>query len=381
MIAGLASSLPHTLTSGLQQQDVPAHVATQVATLPPVSSLFAAQLGINPIEHLLQPSGALTHLSAAQQQTLTGREFFPSLIAGPFHSGLVIVFAFGATLAFLAAIASLIRGTSPPPTPQDRKRPPPVTPSRDRTATPAAETTSPPDPGNQQTSTGGTTTMALTTIDPRSALVVIDLQKGIVSAHAGSPVTAVVEQATHLATEFRRHGLPVVLVNVTGRAPGRTEAGWSGSGAALPTGWADLIDELDVQPTDHLITKRRRSAFHDTGLDTLLRDLGRARRHLDQRGRRVDRALGFRLRLPRRHGHRRHERGRAVKTLDSARKRNSYRTRRHLGRTLAAVINRRALVPGGSRPDRPADQVPRDGSRCGPRAQTDVTLRLRCKAR
>jgi nicotinamidase-related amidase len=116
--------------------------------------------------------------------------------------------------------------------------------------------------------------MALTTIDPRSALVVIDLQKGIVSAHAGSPVTAVVEQATHLATEFRRHGLPVVLVNVTGRAPGRTEAGWSGSGAALPTGWADVIDELDVQPTDHLITKRRRSAFHDTGLDTLLRDLG-----------------------------------------------------------------------------------------------------------
>ncbi|MFJ6216920.1 isochorismatase family protein [Streptomyces sp. NPDC092296] len=116
--------------------------------------------------------------------------------------------------------------------------------------------------------------MALTTIDPTSALVVIDLQKGIVSARADHPVTAVVRQATHLAAEFRRHGLPVVLVNVTGGAPGRTEAGWSGSSAALPTGWADLIDELDVQPTDHLITKRRRSAFHDTGLDTLLRDLG-----------------------------------------------------------------------------------------------------------
>ncbi|HEY3688079.1 MAG TPA: MFS transporter [Streptosporangiaceae bacterium] len=111
MIAGLASRLPHTLTSGLQQQGVPAHVAAQIGGLPPVSSLFAAQLGVNPIRHLLQPSGTLAHLTAAQQQTLTGREFFPSLIAGPFHSGLVVVFAFGATLAFLAAIASLLRGT------------------------------------------------------------------------------------------------------------------------------------------------------------------------------------------------------------------------------------------------------------------------------
>ncbi|WP_328551522.1 isochorismatase family cysteine hydrolase [Streptomyces sp. NBC_00358] len=116
--------------------------------------------------------------------------------------------------------------------------------------------------------------MALTTIDPAVALVVIDLQQGIVSAHTGPPVTSAVEQATHLAGEFRWHGLPVVLVNVTGRAPGRTDAGRSGGGTAPPAGWADLIDDLDVQPTDHLITKRRRSAFHDTGLDTLLRDLG-----------------------------------------------------------------------------------------------------------
>lgn len=110
MIVGLASSLPHTLTSGLERQGVPAHVATQVGDLPPVSSLFAAQLGVNPVEHLLQPSGTLAQLTAAQRQTLTGREFFPSLLSGPFHSGLVIVFAFGAALAFLAAIASALRG-------------------------------------------------------------------------------------------------------------------------------------------------------------------------------------------------------------------------------------------------------------------------------
>ncbi|MCA1216914.1 isochorismatase family cysteine hydrolase [Streptomyces sp. 8L] len=116
--------------------------------------------------------------------------------------------------------------------------------------------------------------MTLTTIDPTPALVVVDLQKGIVAAHAGERVTAVVEQTARLASEFRRHGLPVVLVNVTGRAPGRTEARRPGGGTAPPAGWADLIDELDVRPTDHLVTKRRRSAFHDTGLDTLLRDLG-----------------------------------------------------------------------------------------------------------
>jgi MFS family permease len=110
MIAGLARSLPHSLTTGLQQQGVPAHLATQVADLPPVSSLFAAQLGVNPIQHLLQPSGVLTHLTAAQRHTLTGSEYFPSLISGPFHSGLVVVFAFAATLAFLAAIASALRG-------------------------------------------------------------------------------------------------------------------------------------------------------------------------------------------------------------------------------------------------------------------------------
>jgi nicotinamidase-related amidase len=121
--------------------------------------------------------------------------------------------------------------------------------------------------------------MALTTIDPTSALIVIDLQRGIVPILRDVPAAApVVQRAAQLATAFRRRGLPVVLVNVTGRAPGRTDAdrsgGGSAGGAAFPPGWSELVDELDVQPTDHLITKRRRNAFHDTGLDTLLRDLG-----------------------------------------------------------------------------------------------------------
>jgi hypothetical protein len=89
---------------------VPLGIARQVGTLPPVSSLFAAFLGINPIEHLLAPSGALSSLPTASQQTLTGRTFFPDLISGPFHHGLVIVFSAAAGLALLAALASLLRG-------------------------------------------------------------------------------------------------------------------------------------------------------------------------------------------------------------------------------------------------------------------------------
>src|SRR3984957_18087388 len=112
--------------------------------------------------------------------------------------------------------------------------------------------------------------MPLTTLDPTPALVVIDLQKGIVSG----PVAHVVQNAAALAKTFRQQELPVILVNVTGRAPGRTDAGGHGRVGTLPAGWADIIDELDRQPGDHLITKRRRNAFHDTRPDTLLRDLG-----------------------------------------------------------------------------------------------------------
>ncbi len=111
MIVGLAGSLPKTLTRGLQHQGIPHGVAHQIGTLPPVSSLFAALLGVNPVRHLLTLGGfALSKVSRTQQLVLTGRTFFPDLISGPFHQGLVVVFAVAAGLAVVAGIASSLRG-------------------------------------------------------------------------------------------------------------------------------------------------------------------------------------------------------------------------------------------------------------------------------
>jgi len=122
MIAGLARTLPKTLTSGLQHQGVPHAVAHQIGSLPPVSSLFAAVLGVNPVQHLLAAKGVLASLPAANQRVLTGRQFFPALISGPFHHGLIVVFAVAAGLAAVAAFASLLRGSRP----VDSQPPPPV---------------------------------------------------------------------------------------------------------------------------------------------------------------------------------------------------------------------------------------------------------------
>jgi MFS family permease len=110
MIGGLASRLPTTLTTGLARHGVAPGVAHHIGSLPPVSSLFAAMLGVNPLKHLLSESGALAHLSASAQRTITGREFFPNLISGPFHHGLVVVFAASAGLSVVAGLLSLMRG-------------------------------------------------------------------------------------------------------------------------------------------------------------------------------------------------------------------------------------------------------------------------------
>jgi MFS family permease len=110
LIAGLSSKLPTSLSGGLTKVGVPSGVAHNIAALPPVSSLFASVLGVNPIQHLLEPTGVLAKLPASSQAALTGRQFFPSLLAGPFHSGLVVVFGVSATLSVLAGLASLLRG-------------------------------------------------------------------------------------------------------------------------------------------------------------------------------------------------------------------------------------------------------------------------------
>jgi MFS family permease len=113
MVAGLANSLPAALSTGLTGQGVPAATADTIAQLPPVGTLFAAFLGYNPIGELLGPQvlGALPPANAAK---LTGLEFFPQLISGPFHDGLVIVFWLAIVMAVIGALASLLRSRKAP---------------------------------------------------------------------------------------------------------------------------------------------------------------------------------------------------------------------------------------------------------------------------
>ncbi|MCL1869308.1 MAG: MFS transporter [Promicromonosporaceae bacterium] len=110
MIAGLASTLPKTLTNGLLAHGVPAEAAHQIGSLPPVGSLFAAFLGYNPIQSLLGPTGILAKLSSSDAATLTGKEFFPHLISDPFRSGITVVFVAAAIMSFIGAAAALARG-------------------------------------------------------------------------------------------------------------------------------------------------------------------------------------------------------------------------------------------------------------------------------
>jgi len=109
IIAGLATTLPGAITHGLNAQGVASPIAQHVAALPPVSFLFAAFLGYNPIQHLLGPA-ALGSLSAHSQATLTGPTFFPHLISAPFQTGLHEAFTFAIAACLVAAAASLMRG-------------------------------------------------------------------------------------------------------------------------------------------------------------------------------------------------------------------------------------------------------------------------------
>ncbi len=109
VIVGLSATLPQAMSHGLISEGVSKLVAARVAALPPVSTLFAAFLGYNPMAHLL-PAGALSSLKPAQAATLLGRSFFPRLIAPPFGNGLHTAFDFAAGGCAVAAIASWSRG-------------------------------------------------------------------------------------------------------------------------------------------------------------------------------------------------------------------------------------------------------------------------------
>lgn len=111
--------------------------------------------------------------------------------------------------------------------------------------------------------------MPLTTLDAHAALIVIDLQKGIVSLPTVHPTSEIVARSAQLARAFRARGLPVVLVNVTAAAPGRTDAG--PRKLAFSDDWAELVPELEPRPDDILISKQRVGAFIGTPLDEILR--------------------------------------------------------------------------------------------------------------
>ena len=110
LVAGLSNSLPGALHTGLAAQGVPSPAVTAVAAVPPVGMMFASFLGSNPIASLLNAAGVLHQLPAPTVATLTSKTFLPTLLAGPFHDGLIVVFVLAAGLAGAGAVVSLFRG-------------------------------------------------------------------------------------------------------------------------------------------------------------------------------------------------------------------------------------------------------------------------------
>jgi nicotinamidase-related amidase len=106
--------------------------------------------------------------------------------------------------------------------------------------------------------------VAVTTLDPNTALIVVDLQQGMASLSTVHPIEDIVARARLLIDAFRRHGLPVALVNVAGGAPGRTEE--PRPAGPFPEGWSDLLPELGRRPDDIVVTKRTWGAFASTDL-------------------------------------------------------------------------------------------------------------------
>jgi nicotinamidase-related amidase len=114
--------------------------------------------------------------------------------------------------------------------------------------------------------------MPVTKLDTIAALIVIDLQKGIVGLPTVHPTAEIVDRSAQLARTFRERGLPVVLVNVTGGAPGRTDN--TRPRFSFPEDWTELVPELQQHVEDHLVSKQRVGAFIGTSLDDYLRQRG-----------------------------------------------------------------------------------------------------------
>jgi len=115
----------------------------------------------------------------------------------------------------------------------------------------------------------------------RTAIVVIDLQKGIARMPGGAPHTkpAVIANASHLLSASRAAGAQPILVHVGGspddadRLHTPTDQKWKTTGP-LPPDWSELIPELDRQPADIVVLKRQWGAFYGTDLDLHLRRRG-----------------------------------------------------------------------------------------------------------
>jgi nicotinamidase-related amidase len=114
--------------------------------------------------------------------------------------------------------------------------------------------------------------MPLTKLDDTAALIVVDLQKGVLSMPTVHPANEIIDRSAPLARAFREQGLPVVLVNVSGLAPRRTDAGTPKF--SFQADWTELVPELEQQPGDHIVTKQRLGGFLGTTLDDYLRQRG-----------------------------------------------------------------------------------------------------------
>jgi nicotinamidase-related amidase len=114
--------------------------------------------------------------------------------------------------------------------------------------------------------------MTISMLDPKPALLVVDLQRGVVGMPTVHPIDGVISNSVALIEAFRARKLPVVLINVDGVPPGRAEQ--SRAPRDFPAGWTDLIPELNRQPSDHVVTKRTRGAFTNTDLEQYLKTNG-----------------------------------------------------------------------------------------------------------